>query len=262
MNSEFETDSSLSYNYSSSIIKLKIAIRVKPAPQEYSVRSGLPGVAPMVKPAELEVYVESAKNVPLVNEKPPSTYVRASVHHVKYGWVAFTHQNLTLFSRKTGKTERIRNDQNPIWRQTIVYDRIKLVELEEATLTLSIVHRHRARKKLLGKFKALDLGSFVFSRNNAWWNCQRRRGKTKEWKRSATTTRFGSTGHRWVRVNSSRWNSFLTANPLRSVYKFDRVTRNRQNETNLVARFQKCREMGRLLDKGNGPKLISIIRQF
>ena len=85
MNSEFETDSSLSYNYSSSIIKLKIAIRVKPAPQEYSVRSGLPGVAPMVKPAELEVYVESAKNVPLVNEKPPSTYVRASVHHVKYG---------------------------------------------------------------------------------------------------------------------------------------------------------------------------------
>ena len=69
----------------------------------------------------------------------------------------------TLFSRKTGKTERIRNDQNPIWRQTIVYDRIKLVELEEATLTLSIVHRHRARKKLLGKFRALDLGSFVFS---------------------------------------------------------------------------------------------------
>ena len=68
MNSEFETDSSLSYNYSSSIIKLKIAIRVKPAPQEFSVRSGLPGVAPMIKPAELEVYVESAKNIPLVNE--------------------------------------------------------------------------------------------------------------------------------------------------------------------------------------------------
>ena len=53
--------------------------------------------------------------------------------------------------RKTGKTERIRNESNPIWRQTIVYDRIKLVELEEATLTLSIVHRHRARRKLLGK---------------------------------------------------------------------------------------------------------------
>ena len=87
MNSEFETDSSLSYNYSSSIIKLKIAIRVKPAPQEFSVRSGLPGVAPMIKPAELEVYVESAKNIPLVNEKPPSTYVRASVHHPKYGFV-------------------------------------------------------------------------------------------------------------------------------------------------------------------------------
>ena len=26
---------------------------------------GLPGVAPQVKPAELEVYVESAKNIPL-----------------------------------------------------------------------------------------------------------------------------------------------------------------------------------------------------
>ena len=65
MNSEFETDSSLSYHYSSSMIKLKIAIRVKPAPQEFSVCSGLPGVAPQVKPAELEVYVESAKNIPL-----------------------------------------------------------------------------------------------------------------------------------------------------------------------------------------------------
>ena len=54
------------------------------------------------------------------------------------------------FCRKTGKTERIRNESNPIWRQTIVYDRIKLIELEEASLTLSIVHRHRARRKLLG----------------------------------------------------------------------------------------------------------------
>ena len=157
MNSEFETDSSLSYNYSSSIIKLKIAIRVKPAPQEFSVRSGLPGVAPMIKPAELEVYVESAKNIPLVNEKPPSTYVRASVHHPKYGLVYYYSYDMIImiliwyFRRKTGKTERIRNDSNPIWRQTIVYDRIKLIELEEATLTLSIVHRHRARKKLLGK---------------------------------------------------------------------------------------------------------------
>ena len=85
MNSEFETDSSLSYNCTPNIIKLKLAIRVKPAPQEYSIRSGLPGAAPQIKPAELEVYVEAAKNIPMVNEKEPSTYVRASVHHPKYG---------------------------------------------------------------------------------------------------------------------------------------------------------------------------------
>lgn len=85
MNSEFETDSSLSYNCTPNVIKLKLAIRVKPAPQEYSIRSGLPGAAPQIKPAELEVYVEAAKNIPLVNEKCPSTYVRASVHHPKYG---------------------------------------------------------------------------------------------------------------------------------------------------------------------------------
>ena len=85
MNSEFETDSSLSYNSTPNVIKLKLAIRVKPAPQEYSIRSGLPGAAPQIKPAELEVYVEAAKNIPLVNEKAPSTYVRASVHHPKYG---------------------------------------------------------------------------------------------------------------------------------------------------------------------------------
>ena len=110
---------------------------------EYSIRSGLPGADPSIKPAELEVYVESAKNIPLVNDKSPSTYVRASVHHPKYG-------------RKTGKTERIRNESNPIWRQTIVYDRIKLLELEEATLTLSIVHRHRARRKLLGEVHVIQ----------------------------------------------------------------------------------------------------------
>ena len=85
MNSEFETDSSLSYNSTPNVIKLKLAIRVKPAPQEYSIRSGLPGAAPQIKPAELEVYVEAAKNIPQVNEKAPSTYVRASVHHPKYG---------------------------------------------------------------------------------------------------------------------------------------------------------------------------------
>ena len=33
MNSEFETDSSLSYNSMSNVIKLKLAIRVKPAAQ-------------------------------------------------------------------------------------------------------------------------------------------------------------------------------------------------------------------------------------
>lgn len=43
MASEFDTDSSLSYNSTPNIVKLKLAIRVKPAPQEYSIRSGLPG---------------------------------------------------------------------------------------------------------------------------------------------------------------------------------------------------------------------------
>ena len=43
--SEFDTDSSLSYcnNSTTDLVKLKLAIRVKPAPQEYSIRSGLPG---------------------------------------------------------------------------------------------------------------------------------------------------------------------------------------------------------------------------
>ena len=99
---EIETDTASNLSYSASafgsVIKLKIAIRVKPAAQEFSVRSGLPGIAPLVRPAELEVYVESGKNFPFVNEKPPSTYVRASVFHSKYGQEAiyFTFYELSV----------------------------------------------------------------------------------------------------------------------------------------------------------------------
>ena len=79
---------------------------------------------------------------------------RRSIRIEHFTYLRYTAaKTLTVnLSRKTGKTERIRNDCQPIWRQTIVYDRIKLMELEEATLSLSIVHRHRARKKLLGYF--------------------------------------------------------------------------------------------------------------
>ena len=84
--------------------------------------------------------------MPLVNEKEPSAYVRASVSHPKYG-------------RKTGKTERIRSEINPIWRQTIVYDRIKLAELEEAVMTVSIIHKNRTRKKLLAEVEIGGLKS-------------------------------------------------------------------------------------------------------
>ena len=96
-----------------------------------------------------------------MNEKEPSAYVRASVSHPKYG-------------RKTGKTERIRSEINPIWRQTIVYDRIKLAELEEAVMTVSIIHKNRTRKKLLAEVEigGLKTSQQVRKNDQIFWSIE------------------------------------------------------------------------------------------